>query len=404
MRKQIKKTLYVVLGIFSIYLVIRFSNIDKNENLLNYFAEQYFDKQYYIANNPDVLSMNIEPYEHYIKYGWKEGKNPNKEFNTRFYVNLYLLKNKHNLNPLADYARARILHFKRYINPSELSKVEKLNDPKYYIALVAIFQNEARFLKEWIEFYRLIGVEHFYLYDHLSSDNYLEVLKPYIETGIVSLEHVKTKAKNLSEWNKIQTATYSKTVKSVADSVEWLIIVDTDEFLFPVKDSNLKDSLKKYDEYPAVSVNWKMFGSNYIQKLDSNKLLIETMTGRNPAVDTHVKSIVKPRYVDYIDHPHFAQFKTGYAQVSENFEYFKGPFSPEESMNILRINHYWARDLDFFESTKVNRIHMQNKNASEEEKQAKINWLIDWNNQLSSKYDDSIFKYVNSLRQSMFGE
>ncbi len=32
-----------------------------------------------------------------------------------------------------------------------------------------VFQNSAGFLVEWIEWYRLLGVQHFFLYDHESQ-------------------------------------------------------------------------------------------------------------------------------------------------------------------------------------------------------------------------------------------
>jgi len=35
-----------------------------------------------------------------------------------------------------------------------------------------------------------VGVEHFYLYNHLSKDEYAEVLEPYIKEGIVELYNV----------------------------------------------------------------------------------------------------------------------------------------------------------------------------------------------------------------------
>ena len=58
---------------------------------------------------------------------------------------------------------------------------------QYDFGVCAIFQNEARFMKEWIEFYKIIGAQHFYLYNNKSTDNYLDILKPYVEQGEVEL-------------------------------------------------------------------------------------------------------------------------------------------------------------------------------------------------------------------------
>ncbi|MGC1878452.1 MAG: glycosyltransferase family 92 protein [Rhabdochlamydiaceae bacterium] len=41
----------------------------------------------------------------------------------------------------------------------------------FEVSVATIFRDEARFLKEWIEFHKLIRVEHFYLYNHRSQDN-----------------------------------------------------------------------------------------------------------------------------------------------------------------------------------------------------------------------------------------
>src|SRR3954471_10615607 len=55
----------------------------------------------------------------------------------------------------------------------------------HYLTACAIYLNEAPYLEEWIEFHRLVGVEKFFLYNHMSDDGHREVLRPYIEEGTV---------------------------------------------------------------------------------------------------------------------------------------------------------------------------------------------------------------------------
>ena len=45
-----------------------------------------FDPGYYLAMNPDVKAAGIDPYTHYMKYGWKEGRNPNADFSVKDYL------------------------------------------------------------------------------------------------------------------------------------------------------------------------------------------------------------------------------------------------------------------------------------------------------------------------------
>ncbi|GMO23401.1 MAG: hypothetical protein Ta2B_02600 [Termitinemataceae bacterium] len=39
------------------------------------------------------------------------------------------------------------------------------------LSIVAIVKNEASYIKEWIEYHRLVGVDRFYIYDDNSTDN-----------------------------------------------------------------------------------------------------------------------------------------------------------------------------------------------------------------------------------------
>ena len=409
LKKYLKYTLITLLLLSAAAIVV--DKYAKHE-YLNFLARYYFDEQYYIAEYPEVKNSGLSPFEHYAQIGWKEDKNPNAEFDNKLYRNLYFLpQNKYNLNPLADYISSKIKFKKHFINTKQLKKAVPLDNPKYYLSLVAIFRDESRFLKEWIEFYRMLGVEHFYLYNHLSKDNYMEVLQSYIDQGIVELYNVTEEATDLKHWNKIQTDTYTQATKLTANKTEWLLMIDTDEFLFPVQEKNLVNALRNYDEYAALSVNWKMFGSSDVQKIPDNKLLIETLLYNNGASGTdiigsveHVKTIVKPRYVKKVGNPHYPILKPGYYQITENFEYFYGHLIPIESRNIFRINHYWARDLDFFYSNKLSRIHLINKKLDEEQIKERKQNLSNTNSNISTTYDEAILKYVPELRRRVFGK
>jgi len=50
------------------------------------FQHSGFDPGYYLAMNPDVKAAGVDPYEHYITYGWTEGRDPNALFSTNLYL------------------------------------------------------------------------------------------------------------------------------------------------------------------------------------------------------------------------------------------------------------------------------------------------------------------------------
>lgn len=62
-----------------------------------------FDARAYLSANLDVKAEGIDPYQHYLQYGWQEGRDPSAQFDTE----LYLEHNKDvaeaGLNPLLHY-------------------------------------------------------------------------------------------------------------------------------------------------------------------------------------------------------------------------------------------------------------------------------------------------------------
>ncbi len=45
-----------------------------------------FDNNYYLAHNPDVTASGINPYQHYVALGGREGRNPDAFFDSKYYL------------------------------------------------------------------------------------------------------------------------------------------------------------------------------------------------------------------------------------------------------------------------------------------------------------------------------
>ena len=45
-----------------------------------------FDESFYLNRYPDVAKAQVDPFNHYMNTGWKEGRNPSKEFITKSYL------------------------------------------------------------------------------------------------------------------------------------------------------------------------------------------------------------------------------------------------------------------------------------------------------------------------------
>lgn len=58
--------------------------------------------------------------------------------------------------------------------------------PPFRLVACTMLRNEAAYVREWIVYHLLVGVEHFYLYDNDSTDNTAEVLAPFVAKGVVT--------------------------------------------------------------------------------------------------------------------------------------------------------------------------------------------------------------------------
>jgi hypothetical protein len=237
---------------------------------------------------------------------------------------------------------------------------------KYYLSVCAIFRNEARFLPEWIEYHKLHGVEHFYLLNNLSEDDYQSALKPYIDEGLVELYQWPHHGKNQREWNTIQCSAYKKLLRDKKRETFWMAIIDTDEFLVPVQTDDLKNFLKPYEPYGGVTINWQLFGTSNVEKILQGKSLIGALTHRAPSDhprNLFVKSIVQPRKVRKIAEPHYCHYIKPYFHVTENFERMPSvSLSTKVSIDKIRLHHYTNRDELFLRTEKLKRFKEWNPN------------------------------------------
>lgn len=268
-----------------------------------------------------------------------------------------------------------------------------LSSYQYNLSMCAIFHDETPYLKEWIEFHKLVGFEHFYLCSNNNTDNFKEVLEPYIKSGLVELKEFYTDDHDHSI--NIQCKYYTEVIKKARKVSKWVAFLDIDEFLFPVENISLPEFLKYYDDCAGLVVNWQVFGTSYVDKIPPNRLMIEMLTRcSNEALDNLiVKTIVKPEHVRGFDiEPYFAIYAPGYFQVNTDRLPVKGFATPYVQVNKLRINHYLLRDGDYF----YNKILPYSIKAG-----LPINHLIEQSIMLNKDSNDLILRYVTALRQAM---
>ncbi|MBA2728118.1 MAG: glycosyltransferase family 92 protein [Parachlamydiaceae bacterium] len=224
------------------------------------------------------------------------------------------------------------------------------------LSICCIFQNDAKYLPEWIEFHKSQGVEHFILYNNRSADDWKSILKPYVSSGLVEINDWNYKYSSIEEWNHIQCSAYFDCIRKQKARSKWIAFLDTDEFLFsPCGD--LRIILKEFKSFGGVCINWVIYGTSNIEEIPPLENIRRYLLYRSPLDyigNKHVKSIVQPKKVRACVNPHFFIYKDTHA-VSENKEKIEGAFSAYVSVNLLRINHYTQRDLKYYREIKSQR-------------------------------------------------
>ncbi len=269
------------------------------------------------------------------------------------------------MNKLSLITLTLLLYLFSFSNP--LYALDEKLIPKHNFSICAIFKNEAYHLKEWIEYHRVIGVDHFYLYNFESCDKYKEVLDPYIEQNIVTLVNWINYTKGMENdllffmlGDKILA--YENAIKYLAlNKTVWLAFVDVNEFLVPPSGSNLLEILKKYSNFSAVTLQSDFFDASKIIPLSAKKLVIENFGFALPVINIPEKTIEKTIFKpDQVVHFYWPPYK---------FIFKNDQSEIKLSKNELRINQYTNRNLAYFYHGKVkDKLQLGTRVLGEEEK------------------------------------
>ena len=232
----------------------------------------------------------------------------------------------------------------------------------YDLAVVAIFKDEAHYLREWLDYHLLAGAEHFYLYDNCSTDNFAAVLAPYVDANLVTLINFPGKM--------MQYPAYDDALAKFRFQCRYMAFIDIDEFIFPKTGGSIVEVVDEiFSRNPnaaALGINWQIFGSNGLLTADYSRGVLERFTRRAESNwceilsedemigNTSIKSIVNPRRVECFWSPHYAQtFRDFYSVNSDGVKTLHITSHPVAADKIV-INHYHTKSLEEF-AAKVNR-------------------------------------------------
>lgn len=278
-------------------------------------------------------------------------------------------------------------------------KTMNLCQKKYYFSVCCIFKNEAQYLAEWIEYNRILGVDHIYMYNNNSTDNYYQILNRYIKEGFVSV----------LEWpkNYAQMEAYEDCYNRYRNDTNWLAFWDIDEFICPLYETNIKDFMKKYEGYPALIVYWMLFGTNGLLKPDANKLVTEQFTCSHEHLDGTGKIILSTNNYYSPTHMYHHHIFCRYRllglilKIPMITEHYKFVFFPQiyraPKINTIQLNHYWSKSYEEF-SDKIAKGDVARKENEEIRKKIQFFYNHEQGNKVENK---TIFRFMIKLKLAL---
>ena len=230
------------------------------------------------------------------------------------------------------------------------SKIKKDNECefRYDLGFVAIVKNEGDYIREWIEYHRLICRENnitFYIYDNESEDNLKDILSDYIWRGIV--RYIYYPGQNR------QREAYEDAAQNYGSVCRYMAFIDMDEFIEVMTEnlnaiSVINNIFKSNQNAVGIGINWVIYGSSgQVEKTEG--IVIERFLNR--AQDdfwgnNHIKTIANPRFIKKFISCHYPLYKLGSYSVSTDGKRQRAWYVRPPQICKIRLNHYFGKSCE----------------------------------------------------------
>jgi hypothetical protein len=197
---------------------------------------------------------------------------------------------------------------------------------RFYLAVHCMIKDDAQYMDEWFEYYRSIGVQHFYVYDNNSA---IPVLFPYADVTVVP-------------WIMNDPLQQHKSILNCCNAYSqwrWIGFLDSDEYVILQRDQSLSDLLREYEFFDGVAFNWLMYGTSGLKTRPKSINSFTRHAPRDHISNTHVKSFINPRSLKTMPtNPHYLGVQT----VGEDFVLMDSPFRTF-SNKVAFVKHLFTR-------------------------------------------------------------
>lgn len=210
-------------------------------------------------------------------------------------------------------------------------------------ALVCIAKNEEDYLDEWVNYHLKLGFDDIHIY----QNNW-------------RWENPHPSAKmHVSDGYGVQTKTYNQFANHAYKLYDWAAFFDVDEFLVLKKHKNVKEFIREYEFFPAISIHWVFFGDNGHKTIDSDRSVLKRFTKRSKVSKGHFKTIVKLNVHTRMEiHNHEGFSVNTNCSLIDQLD-----FAGDRPIDIAQLNHYHVKTIEEYKLKIARGRASREKNA-----------------------------------------
>nr|WP_249196945.1 glycosyltransferase family 2 protein [Gluconobacter cerinus] len=229
--------------------------------------------------------------------------------------------------------------------------------------VVLFVKNEVEDIASWIAWHAYCGFSTVIIYDDYSTDGTWEVIHE-----AAKVFDVRTlRAADADQFNIRQQRTYIDALERFREEFDWLLFLDSDEYLDIRDGSSVAEFLSQYPDANGVALNWCCFGSGGHVIKPPTPIVFENYTTRSePDFEYNytTKSFVRPKQTDpvYIN-PHRFQVNGPYVTTDHQPVSWKDEHPDRTKTlaqwDVARVHHYVIRSAQHYIEKMQRRVDIR---------------------------------------------
>lgn len=155
----------------------------------------------------------------------------------------------------------------------------------YLSIVIGLKSYSLKELIEWLLWHKFIGVDHFYIFDDNSSVSVKRALENYKNfiTFVSETDYKKSfvplgKSPLITAQDNrrgYKPTMYSYVYKKYRHESQWMAFIDDDEFIFPLKEKELKVFLRQVENENSLVLQWRNFSPEGKSKTPTDGIIFD---------------------------------------------------------------------------------------------------------------------------------